>query len=329
MNPNDPNHLQELVQALRYVFTPTMLDHVEQLKQGTVRWAHYTNASTARQIILNKQFWLRNVRCMNDYSEVLHGRNCLSSAWRCESTSKFFKETLEGLHPGIVPLIETGFDRRLTNLILHTYIACFSEHDPIKDKMGRLSMWRAYGHSAPVAVIIDPRLAFEPSTAIPTCPAIYCSDSSFRRQFFEMSERFKERIDVFKCFSIEKLQLLIELSLAIYCQSLKHPGFEEEREWRFIYSPESPQAEFLKQRIVGSIEEVNQVPQTIHKVILTNSLDDNILGLPATDFIEGILIGPNEDPYILRDAFVNLLGDLGHDDAENRVTVSNIPYRHQ
>lgn len=37
-----------------------------------------------------------------------------------------------------------------------TYITCLSEHLSNEDNYGRLSMWRAYGHSTGIALIISP-----------------------------------------------------------------------------------------------------------------------------------------------------------------------------
>lgn len=41
--------------------------------KATARFVHYTTAEAALKIIESKRVWMRNTKCMADYSEVQHG----------------------------------------------------------------------------------------------------------------------------------------------------------------------------------------------------------------------------------------------------------------
>lgn len=52
------------------------------------RFAYYTTAATAHQIVKNQELWMRNAAVMNDFTEVAHGLQCL--IWAAAG----FKDTL-------------------------------------------------------------------------------------------------------------------------------------------------------------------------------------------------------------------------------------------
>jgi hypothetical protein len=65
--------VQTAAQLLFGLLSPDMFGATERLQSGQTMLVHYTSAENALNIIRSEQFWLRNVRCMNDYSEVQHG----------------------------------------------------------------------------------------------------------------------------------------------------------------------------------------------------------------------------------------------------------------
>jgi hypothetical protein len=71
--------------------------------------------------------WLRNSQMMNDFSEIQHGLDCLSAAWRSDVCHEF-KELLERIQSGLCHQIEAEFDQRALSIRLNTFITSLSEH---------------------------------------------------------------------------------------------------------------------------------------------------------------------------------------------------------
>jgi hypothetical protein len=146
----DDKHLK----ALR-IFSPYYLQKAGSIESGNLRFIQYTSAEAAMGIISNNEVWLRNAQCMNDYSEVKHGLNCLITAFQSEEKGKAFQALLNSIFPGVINEFTNIFDSWLPSFRLSTYIACVSEHPPEEDRYGGLSMWRAYGGDRPVALVLN------------------------------------------------------------------------------------------------------------------------------------------------------------------------------
>lgn len=123
------------------------------------RFVYYTTADTAAKILASKQIWLRNTAVMNDYSEVQYGFNCLNSAYSNEP-GKNFNRALDVCFPGLAAEVKDLYISSLPIISEDTYLTCLSEHLSNEDQHGRLSMWRAYGGSAGIAIVINGAVMF-------------------------------------------------------------------------------------------------------------------------------------------------------------------------
>lgn len=57
--------------SLSRIFSQNARRRMENLQNDSdLKLVHYTSASAGLSILQNKQLWMRNVLCMNDYSEV-------------------------------------------------------------------------------------------------------------------------------------------------------------------------------------------------------------------------------------------------------------------
>ncbi|WP_396642869.1 hypothetical protein [Methylomonas sp. 2B] len=85
------------------IFNPTILDKKIEFEKlgGGLRFAHYTSADAAMNIIKNREIWLRNVQCMNDYMEVRHGIECLAKAYNHEAIGREFFSLIDSIFPNI------------------------------------------------------------------------------------------------------------------------------------------------------------------------------------------------------------------------------------
>jgi hypothetical protein len=107
----------------------------------------------------------------------------------------------------------------------------------------------------------------------------------------------------------------------VFC--VKHPGFKEEREWRVIYNPVYSKSEHIK----SSIEVIAGIPQKVYKIPLKDIPDANFAGASIPDFIDRIIIGPNEHQTVLKNAFKELLLEAGCKDVDHLIYCSGIPLR--
>ena len=137
---------------LEQVFYPYAFEQVGRAQARGTRFVHYTNADAAMNILKSKEIWMRNASCMNDYTEVTHGLECLSAAYHGNAGNRI-KSELNKLFDGISGQIESLFDGWQSTLETDTYLTCLSEHVDSEDEYGRLSMWRAYSKSTGIALV--------------------------------------------------------------------------------------------------------------------------------------------------------------------------------
>jgi hypothetical protein len=178
------------------VFQPFAFGRVKRAHKRGMLFVHYTTADTAMRIFENNEIWLRKSTCMNDFMEIEHGLDCLSSAY--DKNKDLAKSCLGGLFPDIPEMLEQKFRSWLPDFRTDTYIACVSEHGNKKtgdeeDRIGRLSMWRAYGGSTGVAIVMNNGPFLRPSDALNayTNPVAYLGIESFEKEFLRLLKRIQ------------------------------------------------------------------------------------------------------------------------------------------
>lgn len=132
------------------------LARLEKLKQVSTI-AHYTTADTALQIIKSRTFWLRNSALMNDYSEFEHGDVCLSEVFSDPTVLGRMIQVFDNNFPNFTNELINWWQATKQQAKRLLYIGSFAEIAS-DDCLGRLSMWRAYGGSAGVALCLNPQL---------------------------------------------------------------------------------------------------------------------------------------------------------------------------
>ncbi|MFN3930526.1 MAG: DUF2971 domain-containing protein [Brevundimonas sp.] len=261
---------------------------------------------------------------MNDYMEVEYGFECLNAAYKGEAAAKM-KAALDEEFPGTCEELESKFNLWLPSFRSETYVTCISEHDDNEDGIGRLSMWRAYGSTAGVAIVLNSTAFATASDAIRayTSPVAYLSSAQFYREFGLVSEGIANSRELWRDLGQENVIDAVFQMMRFSTVCTKHPGFHEEREWRIIHTP----ALEATDRLPSNVEVVRGIPQCVHKIPLRNYPDEGFVGAEVPELIERIIIGPAVDAWSMRDAFVRLLEDAGTTDAGSRVVVSDIPLR--
>lgn len=307
------------------IFFPDYPRQLKQLKEGEIKFAQYTSAEAAALMIQNEQVWLRNARCMNDYSEIQHGFDCLSAAYKSDDSRNKLKSSLERVFPGLPKKLEDLFDGWAPYFENDTYITCLSEHPSTEDQYGRLSMWRAYGGNQPVAIVINTEV-FTSETEILGAnifPVSYLGSTDFNKIFFSISDRIETHIDSIAALGEDEVLGSIFELFRGYAVSMKHPGFAEEKEWRVVCTSTFKPSEHLK----TEIEIINGLPQEVCKIPLKEFPEEGFTGASIPQLINKIIIGPSEDQVVLKKSFIKLLETAGCEDAYKMVRTSGIPLR--
>ncbi|MCO5060248.1 MAG: DUF2971 domain-containing protein [Rhizobiaceae bacterium] len=261
---------------------------------------------------------------MNDFMEIEHGASCLANAWRSKTGDRF-KALVEGMFEGVADELAKLVDGWVPSFRADTFITCLSEHDDGEDDLGRLSMWRAYGGSSGVAVVLNPTVFLGTSDALPalTSPVSYLSHAAFEHEFGKVTDNIAANRDGLLRDGRQELinRLFHCFRLAVLCT--KHQGFAEEREWRIVYAPMLHNSD----RIEASVQLINGVPQIVHSIPFKDYPDEGLVGAELSKLINRVIIGPTEFPSQLRLAMVSLLTEAGVTNAVDKVVCSTIPLR--
>jgi hypothetical protein len=309
---------------LRAIFFPRNTAKVAEILSANSRFVHYTSAEVAMSILQNRSVWMRNSSVMNDFSEIEYGIKCLVAAYRSRAGTEL-KAFVEKLFPGSQQELETLFDGWQSHFRSETYIACLSEHLPYEDNTGRLSMWRAYGGSTGVALVVRSTPFIQSTDALKaySSPVAYLTEAQFAEEFAAIVASMTENADFLLAGGRQRLigYLFTMFRFAIICT--KHPGFHEEREWRIVYAPTIEKSDI----IAADLQLINGVPQIIHKLPLKHAPEHGLIGADIPSLLDRVIIGPSQYPLAAYHAFVRLLEAAGVEEAASKVWASDIPLR--
>src|ERR1700751_16912 len=217
-----------------------------------IRLVYYTRAETAEKIIRNRRIWMRKAICMNDFSEIQYGLSCLYKAYGSDD-GKRLKTILNSLFSGLCPEVEKLFDDWTGHLKFDTYLTCVSEHKEDDDTFGRLSMWRAYGGTNGVALVMnsDLFLSIVPSEVLKIygSPVAYFDEMEFMNRFNEVVNNVERDQDFLKEQSREEIRVRLYRMFAFGAACTKHPSFREELESRVLHFPWWESSEHVKREI--------------------------------------------------------------------------------
>ncbi len=200
-----------------------------------------------------------------------------------------------------------------------------SEHLDAEDSFGRLSMWRAFSETTGIALVLNNAPFFSLSNALKvyTSPVAYLDDEAFQQELIKVADGIKANADFVQAQGREAVIAYIFNAFKLAALCTKHPGFQEEKEWRVIYTPTMEKSSHLAKEI----EVIGGTPQPVYKIPLRNVPEEDLIGVEIPELLERIIIGPTEYPSAMREAFETLLADAGVDDPVNRIRVSDIPLR--
>ncbi len=312
-------------------FQSRMQAVADKLRNGSHHLVHYTSGENALNIINRREFWLRNVRCMNDYREVDHGIETLIQILSRENGAARRERliaAIDRIAPGVAKKAIDDFDAWSHTLRNQTYIGCLSLI-PVDDNLGRLSMWRAYcPNDAGVALVMKatPFLAETDILNAYSIPVSYLSNEEFSADIDQTISLVESQVASLKPIPEEKwddlksniLWLFISIALG-----LKHPAFAEEEEWRVFFIPTM----FPSGTIIEGVTSVRGIPQIVQKIPLLNDESKGLHGADIPSLIERVIVGPTEYPLVIRDALSAALFGAGVENPDAKIFFSNIPLR--
>lgn len=308
------------------IFAPSAHSKREKIRTEGGRFVHYTSAENAVKIITSRRVWMRNVQCMNDYSEAVYGHRKLVDLFQKPPLKDAYLRALAPFGENMGETILNQFDQWWGNIQFNTYICSISEHAEAEDFHGRLSMWRAYGGSTAKAALIL-RLPLTPGAVVGLplflSPVEYLTDAQIESDFLASIRSIEQNVSYLKEVDPQRIWNAGFFALVLTALCLKHEGFKEEREWRIIHLPHAIPSGHIEQ----GVEVIGGVPQTVFKIRLENKPEEQISGIGISEMIDRIIIGPSVYPVPIYQAFTSLLAEAGVTDAASRVATSFIPLR--
>lgn len=315
--------MDEIASRMSQIFMPQYSQRAKMIQESHKKLVHYTSASTALSILKNKEIWMRNTRCMNDFSEIRYGID-LFQKFR-DDREKY--ENVKGAFGKHKDVFEEAMDKILKDYQLTwantTYICCFSEHENDEDQYGRLSMWRGYGTDSGVALVMKPDsfINENPFYQIYTSPVEYLDKSEFDARLLQFSQIIQKEKDFLESLSENVVFYWIIEMIKFAVTSIKHPGFKEEKEWRVIADFNTCKG--LKQDTLV----VNGIPQLVMKLPLTKEKVNSKRGFSIFANLDHLIIGPTPYPAVIGEALAIELGKCGVDAPWSKIKFSDIPYR--
>lgn len=308
---------------LNEIFFPHHNQQLKRVKSEEINFVHYTNAETAFKIIKNQEIWLRNVAVMNDFREFEHGKECLVKLLDNSEEGQALKNIFNVINPDIFDKVYSNFKNWGSFIKDDFYISCFSEHKNKDDDIGKLSMWRAYGGDAGVAIIFKQDFFSEIYTnyGLDFSSVAYLNPDELKQEINHLTITISSNIEQIKSLSAKDLSFYLFNIFRFSALCNKHVGFEEEKEWRLI----AIASQNIKNDLISQeIETIRGIPQNILKIRLKGIALDNLV---FKDMIHKVIIGPCLYPWTIRNSIATALRDISVTDPEKIIHISNIPLR--
>ncbi len=176
-----------------------------------------------------------------------------------------------------------------------------------------------------MAIVMNSQPFVSPSDALNawTAPVAYVRGLEFIRQMERVTIAIQKETEFLRSIPRDDLVEAVARTLIFAAVSLKHIGFEEEREWRVVYLPHLA----VSKRLIEDHVCIRGIPQPIFKIPMKDYPDEGFVGAEPPALINRIIVGPTQYPVAVRSSLVAQLIQLNVPDAHAKVVVSGIPLR--
>jgi len=323
--PSDPSPLPGLEQPLKYL-TDKDRESVDRFFAEYVKAKkllfdprdgvpskgslyHYTTGENIVRIIESQELWCTQISCLNDTMEFTYAVEELQK--RVEP--KLTERRGQALDPFL-----KGLDQYLLAPNPETtlfFVTCFSESGD------DLSQWRAYARGeGGYAIQFDPIKLFLAAISEPIAQMLMRVEYDPREHDTFFTDVLRKGEEFFNAlegagnatpedWAAEFVRFWL-LNLQYLAPCLKHPKFESEHEWRFVYPLRRDDAKRMEFRQRQSMM-TRHIPLRLKKP------------LP----ISGVIVGPCRHPQLSRVAVGDLLKKFDYDPELVKVSVTQVPYR--
>jgi hypothetical protein len=197
---------------------------------------HYTGAHGMRGILNSDRIWASGAQHMNDWMEVVYGYDIMMGTLRQLVASGELHERSQTIFADVLRAMELP-----DSPFVDAYFAAFCE------KGNLLSQWRAYAGTQGFAVEVDPLVINGELTLSTKAAARNLRLAKVEYDPERQRQGFRQLIDELIA-TIEAqhghsdrlhttLAEFVRVVLSSWAATVKHPGFEEEQEWRVIFQP--------------------------------------------------------------------------------------------
>ena len=283
-----------------------MSDSDQDKAKEPVKLVHYTTAEAAYSILSQGQIWMRRANLMNDISEIFHG---------CSTFRKILEKKIDAIpkeslkDKEIKEKLKKTFDglfKELQKIRPNAYVTSFSNisEEEQKKHLGRLSMWRAYGGKAGVAIVFN---------------ELFCKNLQNLQKNTKNTKIIVRDVNYCHSDDPETWDILLKDYSDIYASIpfIKHRGFKEETEWRLVMI--NPADGGVSTSIKNEFKMIRDIPQRIY-----------IYNFDPIKCIDYIIIGPTLDidhAYAIQESFEKITYNNSCVLSESRIHLSKIPLR--
>ena len=265
---------------------------------------HYTNPAGLHGILTDREIWATSIHYLNDSSEFLHA----------VEIARYQTILAEDRMEDELQKLAIGEMRSRLKKINHqrVFVVSFSEDSD------RLSQWRAYCGEGGYSIGFDSKALISRSemSRFSLHKCIY--DKKLQEQTVQDAinwcikplmdrRRFKNHQPQKLC---DRIALFFVLLIAHLAPLLKHPGFEEEKEWRLVSSVPFSTEYQIRYRPTDSI----LIPYFAYQLCESNE------ALP----IDSIVVGPTRATEL---SIRSLKGFLKSQNIDAAVLESEVPFR--
>ena len=303
------------------------LEGIADGAQNAPLLAHYTSLVNLENILRSEQVWLSNPLYMNDLEEVRfgvnRGRDLVISNDRlrlalggAERVGRFYGQ------------IDRSYNHFANNEVLDLYLMCFSDHSKVGDD-GLLSMWRGYGANGKGAAIVFDVSSVNDTENSPfvLAPVQYATQDErlgyITAKIHEAAEYIAEQTldnEDLAWFADALLRRII-----LYAVFSKHIGFEEEKEWRFVYFKDrdgTGQIDSMMSYFSGPNGMQPKLKLDVKRI--PGVLSENV---QLDKIIDRIIIGPTVSSPLSKLAAERMLQHLEKEGLRDKIRMSSIPFR--
>ena len=288
---------------------------------------HYTSFPTLQKIVESGSIVLFNPLTMNDQQEMRAGVKTLISALDQDPQLQALFNLIDKTLPIFGAKFRKHFYQEIARDAYGAYIFCMSApHDD--HPTGLLSMWRAYGadgNGVCLAFNTAPILKKYQQIQLPVVlyPVRYESEATLvekTREIITAVARIAPKIA--SLWSKRKKDVLSALYqiLLIAAATHKHPGFDEEREWRVVNF-----ASYADTTLSREIFPWGQGIRLGLRFNLAKYAAD--VGSTIDQLFNSVILGPSNLQGPASDAVLYLLIKAGISSAGSRIKVCTTPYR--